>query len=344
MRKPGILLVLALSLGLLNPNAQATGEIKGLMFGEYYYVVNHHDKEIEDQNGFWFRRIYLTYDNKLSDKIKMRLRFEMNSPGDFKSAQKLTAVVKDAYLSFDLRGQEMMIGLIPTPTKTNIENIWGYRAVEKTPLDLQKLLYSRDFGISIKGNFDKAKTVFYWLMFGNGSSNEGETDRGKKIYAQLGFRPHKGLYLEAYGDYEAQKDDKTYYVYQGFVSYEDDWGRIGALYGRRHFNQREIDYDFDIFSGFAVIKATEDLEIIGRFDRMFGDGFENHYSGHKISYIPFAENPGAPFNLIIVGISWQLAQNVWIIPNIKYVFYDKPNIGESLSDSIYANMTLWFKF
>jgi hypothetical protein len=349
MKKWSMFLVIALAIGLLPGTAQSEGSFKGYMFGEYYYVINHHNPDIESRHGFWFRRIYFTYNNGIAENIKMRLRIELNSPGDFTSGSSLTPVLKDACLSYKTGGQEVKFGIISTPTWGNIENFWGYRSLEKTPLDLQKMGSSRDFGIGFQGNFDGGKKVSYNVMFGNGASNKGETDAGKKFYGSLAFKPADGLIIEAYGDYESKKDDKTYYVYQGFVGYGDSWGRIGAMYARRHFKQEiagtaDVTNDYDILSVFAVVKASEKVDIIARYDRSFGDGFEQNYSGNKISYVPFADDPGAPFNLLIGAISLQAAKNVWLIPNVKYVFYGEPGVGAKPSEDVYANMTVFFKF
>ena len=43
------------------------------MFGDYYWFASDHRDALEDQNGFWFRRIYLTYDQKFSESFSMRL-------------------------------------------------------------------------------------------------------------------------------------------------------------------------------------------------------------------------------------------------------------------------------
>ena len=92
-----ILLVIALvpksSLAEFKPNS---GAIKGYMVNEYFYYADHHDEDLEGRHGLWFRRIYFTYDNKLNDKVKMRLRLEMNSTSDLFSSSSLTPFVKDA--------------------------------------------------------------------------------------------------------------------------------------------------------------------------------------------------------------------------------------------------------
>lgn len=353
MKKWSLLLVMALAIGLL-PNITQSAELKfkGYMFGEYYYVLDHNSGEIDDggiksRNGFWFRRIYFTTDMKIADNWKGRLRFEMNSPGKlpFDSSDTLGAVVKDAYIAYTSGWNSVFFGIISTPTwGHNVEDTWGYRSIEKTPLDLMKLGSSRDFGIGLKGHLDKGKTVNYYFLFGNGASNKGETNKHKKIYGSLAFKPTKEIILEAYGDYEEQPGDKKYYVFQGFGAYSGSWGRVGVLYARRHYDNGDSSYDYDILSGFAVIKAAKDLDIIARYDRMFGNGFENNFKGDGISYIPFAKNPGAPFNLLIGGISYQAVKNVWLIPNIKVVLYGDIDEGEKWGEDVYANFTVWFKF
>jgi hypothetical protein len=347
LKKLSMFLVFALAIALLPSIAQSAGEIKGYMFAEYYSVLSHHtgsidDGGIEGRHGFWFRRIYFTYNNKLTDNIKMRLRLEFNSPGDFKSGSKMTPVVKDAYLSAKIGGQDLMAGIISTPTWNNIEKIWGYRSIEKTPLDLMKMGSSRDFGVGLKGNLTNGKTVSYVLMFGNGASNKGETDQGKKFYGLVGFEPANGFYLEAYADYETQRDDKRYYLYQGFASYEGDWGRFGLQYAKRHFKQEILagddkENDWSVLSAFAVVKASDKVDVIARYDKMLDDPVTS-----TISYIPFSKQ--ATSNLIIGAVSWKAAKNVWLIPNLKYVFYDDPDEGEKPSEDMYANLTLWFKF
>lgn len=100
MKKVSYIILVAVVLIILPNTVQAQGSIKGYMVGEYYSVLDHNNKDLKGMNGFWFRRIYFTFNNNLTDNISMRLRFEMNSES-FGSAT-LGAVVKDAYLSTKL--------------------------------------------------------------------------------------------------------------------------------------------------------------------------------------------------------------------------------------------------
>ena len=123
---------------------------KGYMFGDYYYVASGADKK---QNGFQFRRIYLTFDKKLRHKFTGRFRLEASDAG-FGSGKKMTPVVKDAYLKYQKDGRSLVVGLSPTPTWSFTEKVWGYRSVEKTIIDLNKMGSSRDLGVLFETRSD----------------------------------------------------------------------------------------------------------------------------------------------------------------------------------------------
>jgi len=114
-----------------------SGKFSGDMIGEYYYVAQSHNDSLVGANGFWFRRIYFTYKNHLDEKIDVKFRFEMASPGDFTSNIKLTPAVKDAFIAFKEDFGKITFGIQSPPTFAKVEGLWGYRSLEKTPLDLQ---------------------------------------------------------------------------------------------------------------------------------------------------------------------------------------------------------------
>ncbi len=127
------------------PTQDQAVKISGLVFGDYYWVASNHNNSLEDSNGFWLRRMYLTFDKPLTKTIDTRLRFEMNSAGDFSTKSKLDPFVKDAYVRWKFsKLHQAYIGLSSTPTWNVVEGFWGYRSIEKTILDLQKFGNSRD--------------------------------------------------------------------------------------------------------------------------------------------------------------------------------------------------------
>ena len=325
MRK--MLLVILLSV-VVTQALMADQKFSGYVIGEYYYVYQSHNDSLNGENGFWFRRIYFTYDNHIYKNLKARLRFEMASPGDFTEKDVPHPAVKDAYISLKKYFGNFTFGIQGTPTFSSVEKIWGYRSIEKTPLDLQKWASSRDFGLSLKG---KRNILSYYLMFGNGSSNKSETDKTKNVYASLGITPFKGLYAEVYGDYRIGSDDKPYTM-QGFLAYSGKKSRFGIQYARRGTVSESPSYN--ILSGFGILKLKKNTDIIVRYDKTL----EANKDAEKISYIPMS--PISPSNFIIMGVSFSPLKGVKVIPNLEYVFYSDSGINPD----IFPRLTLYYKF
>ncbi len=350
MKKVNLILMIAFAIALIPASSLAqfkpeSGLIKGYVASEYYYVFNHNTGDIDDggiqgSNGFLFRRIYFTYENKLTDNVKMRLRLEMNSPGDYVTSSSLNPYVKDAYLSFSLGGGASLVAGIQGPPSFELEeSVWGWRPLEKTPLDLYKWTSSRDFGVALKGG----KTLAYHFMFGQGSSNKSETNKGKKFFGSLAYKAN-GFVIEGMAQYERAKTGDNDFILKGFGGYTGDWGRVGLMYANRSYKAEGADDSlvYNIASVFAVIKAGEKVELIGRYDMNFGDGYKESFKGSGVAYVPFANNH--EFSFVIAALSYQVVKNVWIIPNVKFAMYKDPDEGDKADNDFYGFLTLYFKF
>ncbi len=340
MEMKNTLRTLAVLLLLLVPasSLRSEGRFSGWMIGDYYYALANHDAAVKNNNGFWFRRIYFTYDNKLTDQIAMRFRLEANSPGDFKTATTLIPFVKDAFLAAKVGTHTLMLGLIGTNMYDNIESFWGWRAIEKTPIDLFKFGNSREFGLGLKGPLDKNGKWTYAVSFGNGAGTRAETDRGKALHGRLDFQPVPALFLELYADYTAGGNDSWVSILQAFVGLKGKWGRSGLNFGMRNSKQAGTRSDIKFVSIFLAGKLHPKIELIGRFDRLL----DPNPNGGKIDYIPMANNAKA--NMLLGGLGWSPSENVQIIPNVKYIFYDAPEIGEKQQADFYTYLTLYLKF
>lgn len=354
MKKVSLVLLVVIVIGLLPVLAQAqfkpgTGEIKGYMIAEWYTIAEHNTGEEDDgikgNRGLWFRRIYFTYNNKLSDAVKMRFRIEMNS-SEYE-ATKLVPYVKDAWIDFKLgAGVNLKAGILDPPIFTSLEKIWGYRSLEKTPLDLYKWTSSRDFAVGLYGG-----KIFQWGgYFGQGSSNKGEVDNGKKIYLHMAY-VDKGFNVALNGHYEKRKEIITETLIHPYVTYSGDWGRVGVEYGHRAEKVKpeegdEESYKYNLVSAFIVWTASKKIDLIFRYDKNWGNGYYENWKGSKVAYIPFADYAEPSF--FIGAVSWNAAKNVWLIPNIKYATYADPKedgrIDEKPGNDLYLNVTLFFKF
>lgn len=317
----------------------ADGEFSGNAIMDFYKVELNNNSEIAGMEGFWFRRIYLTYEDKLSENSCFRLRFEMSDPGDFISKEKYVLTVKDSYLKFKFSGKhEFILGITSPPTFKMVEKLWGYRCVEKTPLDLQKFASSRDFGLSLGRKMRDGKFFSYQLMLANGTGNKSEDNKGKKAFLSLGFHPCKAMYFEIYSDYDYINKDENKQTVQGFFAYTTGSFRTGFLYAVQTRTDAVESKDYSIGSIYSVFNPGIGPEFIIRLDKTF----EPNSKGNEIAYTPF--NPDFPSNLIILGTSFRINDKVLFIPNLEYITYEDWEDTEAPDNELFYRFTLYYKW
>ncbi|RFT14650.1 MAG: hypothetical protein OP8BY_0135 [Candidatus Saccharicenans subterraneus] len=316
----------------------ATGEVRpaihGEIFSEYYIVCSHSNSIFQGNHGFWFRRINLYYDQVVSPSLFFRFRIETSSAGDFSSDALLVPFIKDAFLGWTVLGQRVQIGLIPTPTWESLEPFWQYRVLEKTPCDLQKMGSARDLGISLSGPLNKAGTISYKLMFGNGEGYKSESNRGKKLYAQFTIRPSKVIWIDIYTDSERDRQANHLGLYQVFVGLQGRPGRLGLFYAYRQQHSALENNAWHLVSTFVICRLLPRLDLITRFDWLS----KPNPSGPEIPYLPISDS-AAP-NLVIAGLGWEVSPSVVVIPNLKHVFYGRSDSGSRPNPDTYFNLSL----
>ncbi|MGF1669415.1 MAG: hypothetical protein ACFCU6_03130 [Balneolaceae bacterium] len=335
----GFMIVLAQS----GSESKPTHKLSGLIYSDYYFIINNHNEDLEGENGFWARRIYFTYDNKLSENLTARFRLEMNSPGDFTTNAKLEPFVKDLYLNWSINENHSLIGGISsTPTWNLVESVWGYRSLEKSPLDLQKLGSSRDFGIAVQGEFGDSG-IGYHAMLGNGSGTGAETNKFKKYMLSVSWWLTDNFVVQGYGDYERRNETNTRNTFQALLGYMSDNINIGAMYAAQTRTEEISGADDDeltlnIASVFTNMKIVDKWTAILRADRMF----DPNPQGPTIDFIPFSDQAESTF--LLFGIDFQPVPRVHIIPNIETVFYDKAPDGTRPNSDVIFRTTLYYTF
>ena len=313
-------------------------KVSGYGFGDAYGLIDHHDAKVENQTGFWIRRAYLTVDSKVSDTWSARLRFEVNSPGDFTTSGPLDPYVKDAYLAWKDGGRELYLGISPTPSFDFIEGFWGYRHIEKTPLDLYRMAGSRDFGVAYKGTAHDGK-VFYHAMLGNGSGVNSETNEGKKGMFSLGFNLTDALTAQLYADYEDRPNSGNRTTYQGFLAWNGERSHYGLLYA---WQNREVqggpDKPVSVASIFGAWDLTEKSTLVARYDR----SFEGYSDASKIPYLVIADN--TEFDFALLAWNYQLHKQISFGPNLEYVMYHETNGFPAPENDLMIRGTLYYQF
>jgi hypothetical protein len=339
------LLFILFSLSLLvntfgqDKEEESGGKFSGYMFGDYYYYIDSHKPDIKDQRGIWFRRIYFTYDYKINNSFSTRLRLEMSNEFNFEEAKTMIPFVKDAWLKYKFSNQALIVGISPTPTFQILEKIWGYRSIEKTPLDLQRMASSRDFGLALKGKLDDKGMFKYHLMFSNGSSNKQEIDKGKSGLLSLAFFPVKEFVIEVYADYADHEGSTDWYTLQAFLGYKTKTIRAGLLYAdQTRQNGTAADTKLRVASLFIVGEVDPQFSLFGRVDR----NFDLNAKGDKISFIPF--DPTASNIFFVGGLDWHPVKDVKFMPNVEYVKYDENDDGVTPTNDIIGRVTFFWAF
>lgn len=325
--------------GMAKADGQPAGKFSGYMFGDYYYVAANHNVDWEKLNGIWFRRIYFTYDRNLSEAFSVRFRLEMAHPGDFSTKATAVPFVKDAYLKYKTGKNQIILGISPTPTIEIYDKMWGYRAVEKSPLDLQKFASSREFGVTFSGALDEDSRVKYHLTLANGNGNKSETNKGKKAILALDFYPIKNFVIELYGDYDDLPGKNDWYTAELFAAYKTRKVRVGVMFARQT-RKAEVgkDLNLEIASAFLTSKVSGKTKLFVRVDRMF----DPNPRGNKIAYIPF--DPTAKSTFMVGGLDFAPIKDVHFMPNIETVVYGKNENGVKPNTDIIPRLTFFYRF
>ena len=320
------------------------GKISGLYFGDYYYIAAHNNPELKSRNGFWTRRVYLTYNQKLNETFSSRLRFEINSPDGLQSSAsgKNIPYVKDAYLKISPKdtSYSVLLGRSLTPTYAVLSKVWGYRAVAKSMPLLHKFGSTRDLGIAVKGKVPGMDMLSYHAMIGNGAGTSAETNKYKKGYLSATLKPAGGVIVHGYVDLEARGPGMNRTTLMGLVGYQMESYRMGAHFGHQIRGQGEGKEDVTIqgVSVFGSAAVAPDIWVFGRVDKMLSV----NSGAPKFTYTPMSGDANA--NTIIAGLDYRPAKNLHIIPNVFMVIYDTPEEGEKPDTDLMARVTLYYKF
>jgi hypothetical protein len=334
------------ALALVPTLASAEGKFSAWVFGDYYYFVDNHDSTLVDKNGFWFRLINLTWDEKIDDALSARLRIEAASPGSFHDAPaSMLGYMKDAWIKWSGNGQSVILGLSPTASHSYTEDLWGYRHLEKIPFEIAGFGGSRDIGLAITGGVLEENRLGYHVMLANGNGLLNEQDARKRVSGSLRFRVTDALSLEVYGDFEDRPENSDRVTMRGFAGYKGSKARAGVEYTQQTRDQSAGNsYDLRVVSGFVTGKVAEKIWLVGRADRhLDGDPNYSPESAPGRPYLPYDSSVSNTF--LLAGFEWVARDNVTFSPNVEAVVYDEPDGGGPAPvDDVVGRVTFMFKY
>ena len=360
--------VVVCALVSLSAQAQVVSKIKGVFYGDYTYNAQNHDTAQEDINAFSIRRVYFTFENNISKNIKTRFRLE-SAHDKYGESSKINPFVKHAYLEWSnlIPNHKLYLGIAETNAFKNAENLWGYRSIEKTIMDLQKISSSADMGIALKG--DLSEKVHHWLTLMNGTGyGSSEVDPYKKIGYAFWMTPVEGLILEGYADYEKQDPDKPAFKYgtdytgsKGYYTFKTLIGYSGLRYsiGLEMFQRtnqesgiKNIHIENDMIvagdkadvkkTGFSVfgslITPIPKLKVFGRYDYYDANAEDDVATAYEDGVLSLGKDNEV--RTLFAGLDYIPVGNLHFMPNIIYSSYTKSGKDADIT----ARFTVYYKF
>ena len=303
-------------------------------FGDAYWVASHHNPESEGITSSWLRRAYVWFDSDFSERFSGRVRWELNQAGDFDDFT-FELDFKDLYLQAEVGEHRILFGLSPTPTFDVIEAFWGYRHVERTPMDLQGIA-SRDTGIAARGPITADGSISYRAMYGVQAEFGSDSNDAGEYMVGMSWKPNSNWLIDLYvdwGDFAGSDHDRL--TLQAFAGYKTDDYRWGLQYSNQ---DRGEDPGIELASAFGIIDFSETWSFLSRVDRLF----KPSPRGDSIDYLPF--DPDAKATLLILGVEAKPYRFFSVIPNIEYIRYDNPPGPEPRpTDDLLVRLTFFLK-
>jgi len=320
-------------------------------------------------NQFIFRRAYFTYENKISDNLKFRFRFDADntanvtgvtltgdpvSGASVKKDDKLRPFIKHLYLQYDnflVPKMTLNVGMIETLTFKPSEERWAYRSVAKTLVDGYKDITgveiyasSADIGATLK--YSVAKYFRFAAGYYNGAGyTRAENDKYKEIELQAQLTPLPGLSVVGYMDYEQKQPVAALPAEtnpQGYTYKVDAFFEMvkNLVIGGEWFTYRNDlyqtagrKYDVGGWSTFGRYTVKPDkFALFARYD----------------SYRPNSLVRDRDMSLAIVGLDWapyhasmKLQPNVWFVNYKNGVVY---NANAASNSDVVFNLTFFLSF
>ena len=321
----------------------AKGKLSGEMYFDYFYNIQQRDTSKKDLNGFQFRRIYFTYDYAIATNFDTRFRIEADQ-GALTSNGKIGEFVKEAFLKWKniFEGSDLITGLSPTPTWYVSEDAWGYRSLEKTIMDLRGIASRTDLGIDLKGKVSQDGTLNYFLKIGDNSGQTPESDKFKRYYGMVHFKPNTNVQGTVYADLDAEANrfdpfdgltkDNNRITLAGFVNaYSGTEFSVGLegfyriLQNNFQPSLTQADQNQNVYgvSAFGWVSLQDDIRLVGRFD----------------VYDPNTDVDKDGIYYILGALDYMPVKEVHVMPNVYVQSYQA-----DVASDVVARLTFYHTF
>ena len=292
----------------LSTDAIAQEKLSGVVYFDY---TNNNGNDAEVSNEFELRRVYFTFEKKLTPDMKYKFQMDAGRLKGEEKNGKIFAYIKKAYISWHAAGGDISIGIQGMNVFSVQENTWGYRFIEKSPMERHKFSSSADLGVGYANKLNK--NAQYSVLYTNGSGYAAPEDDGYKklsglmLYGEPALSKHDGFNGGLSFSYEPFDDE----VSPGNLSKESR--SVFSLFGGYASGAVRVGVEFD-----SRMTGGEELteRIIG-----FSANYDiNERTSVFTYYDNFDEDTGADLgslNYLILGSVYQVGDGLRIAPNVR---------------------------
>ena len=175
------------SIMLLISPVFSNGKMSGVSYFDYTYDLT---EDAPNDDGFSLSRTYLTYKNDISDELSYKFQTDVGNltlidikDDRWKIENRFVVYLKKAQLDWKSPIGKITLGMQGMNMFNVKEKTWGFRFLEKSPMDLHKFSSSADMGVGYSG---KMGDMSYSALMTNGSGYKSqEDDKFKKYHFKL---------------------------------------------------------------------------------------------------------------------------------------------------------------
>ena len=283
-----ISLITILSLCLSND-----GTISGVTYFDY--------NNSEEVSSFNFKRQYFNYSIKKSDDLKFKVVFDVGRTNKLDGEDnRLDAFLKKAQIDYDCNWWTTSWGIIGTNTYGVQEKNWGYRFIEKSPLDLNGFASTADLGIGFSKTLQS--NIHLSLQFVNGEGyKKPQSDKHHKTSLNITYGEQnisKNTGYNAGMVYSTENTDLDPITMTSvFGGYAADKFRFSLEYDMLSSNGDE----HTLTSFTSNFKYSDKINVFARYD-LIDDNNEDDMNGE---------------NYLIAGLTLDCGNGFIIAPNVR---------------------------
>lgn len=288
-----------------------------------------------DSSSFRLRRVQFTYDQDIDSLFSMRFQLEADD-ANLSSTGRSVPYLKQAFLRWahlGRAGNDLFMGLSPTPTWRTVEEHWGYRSLEKTLLDLRNAGFPTDLGVALRHAVPATGGFGYHLMVSNGSGQRPEQNASKKFSLALPVR-HGAWQAEALGEYEGVSGPLNRYTTRLFAGWQKGEAAVGAeaaqIVNEAAGPQGSDQRPFGV-SAWLRGPMGPHWRVVGRVDWTDPDRAHDQ-TGYQETYA-------------LVALDYTPLPNVHLMPNYALRAYSaKDSASPDKDTDQMARVTLWYNW